>query len=58
MECPFKYVGQTGSTFTSKICFKENIIKAIKENKQIPKYVQHILDRGHTCGTVNKILEI
>jgi hypothetical protein len=41
----------------SKICFKENI-KAIKANEQNPKYAQHILDKGHKYGTVNKTLEI
>jgi hypothetical protein len=56
MEYPFKYVGQNEGTLTSKICFKN--IKAIKANKQNPKYVQHILDKGHTYGTVTETLEI
>jgi hypothetical protein len=54
-QIPLKYVGQTGHTF--KVQYKEQI-QAIKTNKQKSNYPQHILDTGHTYGTIDQTLEI
>jgi hypothetical protein len=50
-----KYVGQTGRNFRTR--FKEHM-HAIKSNKTTSKYVQHILESGHTYGKIEDTLNI
>jgi hypothetical protein len=54
-ECPLKYIWQTGQTF--KIRFKEHI-RYIKNNEQISKFAQHIVDTTHEYGTINQTMQI
>jgi hypothetical protein len=54
-DCSLKYIGQMGRTF--KVRYSEHI-HSIKTNKQNSKYAEHILDTGHTYGTIKKILEV
>jgi hypothetical protein len=55
MECPKKYVGQTGRTFN--IRYKEHI-HDIRSNNGNTGYANHILNTGHTYGTITDTMEI
>jgi hypothetical protein len=55
MECPKKYIGQTGRTFN--IRYKEHI-HDIRSNNGNTGYVNHILNTGHTSGTITDTMEI
>jgi hypothetical protein len=48
LDCPLKYIGQTGRTFANR--YKENI-HDIKGSNSNSKYSNHILNTGHTYGT-------
>lgn len=55
LDCPLKYVGQTGRTFSTK--YKEQV-QDIKSNNSNSEYSNHILYTGHTCGTIEDTMEI
>jgi hypothetical protein len=55
MVCTLKYIGQTGRTFN--IRYKEHI-QAIRNNNNNSGYSNHILNTGHTCGTINDTMGI
>jgi hypothetical protein len=48
LDCPLKYIGQTGVIFD--IRYKEHI-HSIRNNRN-SGYSNHILNAGHTYGTV------
>jgi hypothetical protein len=54
-NCHLKYIGQTGRNFKTR--YKEHI-HAIRTNKTTSKYAQHILETGHTYGTIENTLNI
>jgi hypothetical protein len=55
MECPRRYVGQTGRTFS--IRYKEHI-HDIRSNNSNTGYSNHVLNIGHTYGTITDTMEI
>jgi hypothetical protein len=55
LNCPLRYVGQTGRTF--KIRYKEQI-QAIRNNNSNSGYSSHILNTGHTYGTITDTMDI
>jgi hypothetical protein len=55
MECPRRYVGQTGQTFS--IRYKEHI-HDIRSNNSNTGYSNHILNTGHAYGTMTDTMEI
>jgi hypothetical protein len=55
LDCPLKYIGQTGRIFN--IRYKEHI-QAIRNNNSNSGYSNHILNTGHTCGIITDIMEI
>jgi hypothetical protein len=55
LDCPKKYIGQTGRTFKTR--YKEHL-QAIRNNQPGTGYSRHILDFGHTCGNIKKTLTI
>jgi hypothetical protein len=57
LDCPLKYIGQTGKTFD--IRYKEHI-HAIRNNNDNSGYSNHtcILNTGHTYGTITDTMEI
>jgi hypothetical protein len=55
LDCPKKYIGQTGRTF--KIRYKEHL-QAIRNNRPDTGYSRHILDFGHTNGNIEKTLTV
>jgi hypothetical protein len=54
-SCNLKYVGQTGRSF--RIRYKEHI-NVIRGNKTTSRYALHILETGHTYGTIEDTLNI
>jgi hypothetical protein len=50
LDCPLKYIGQTGRTFN--IRYREHI-QVIRNNNNNSGYSNHILNTGHTYGTIN-----
>jgi hypothetical protein len=55
LDCPLKYIGQTGRTFN--IRHKEHI-HAIRNNNNNSGYSNHIPNTGHTYGTINDTMDI
>jgi hypothetical protein len=55
MECGGAYVGQTGKKF--HVRYKEHI-RDIRSNKGNTGYVNHILNTGHTYGTLENTLQV
>jgi hypothetical protein len=55
MDCPLKYFGQTGRTFNTR--YKEHI-HDIGSNNGKTGYLNHILNKGHTSGTMQDTMEI
>jgi hypothetical protein len=55
MDCPLKYVGKTGRTFNTR--YKEHI-HVFRSNNSSTGYANHILNSGHTYGTITGIMEI
>jgi hypothetical protein len=49
MDCPLKYIGQMGRTFKTR--YKEHI-QAIRNNNSNSGYSKHILNTGHTYGSI------
>jgi hypothetical protein len=54
MACPLKYIGQTGRTFKTR--YKEHI-QAIRNNNGNSGYSKHILNTGHTYGSVTDTMK-
>jgi hypothetical protein len=54
-DCPPKYVRQTGRTFKTR--YKEHI-HDIRSNNSNSGYSSHILNTGHTYGTITDTMEI
>jgi hypothetical protein len=54
-SCQLKYIGQTGRNFRTR--YKEHI-QVIHTNKTTSRYAQHILDTGHSYGTIEDTLNI
>jgi hypothetical protein len=48
-DCPLKYIGQTGRIFNIR---HEEHIHAIRNNSRNSGYSNHILNTGHTYGTL------
>jgi hypothetical protein len=55
LDCPLKYIGQTGRTFN--IRYKEHI-QAISKNNSNSGYSNHILNIGHTYGMIANTMDI
>jgi hypothetical protein len=55
LDCPLKYIGRTGRTFHTR--YKKHI-QAISNNNSNSEYSSHILNTGHTYGTVTNTLGI
>jgi hypothetical protein len=55
LDCPLKYIGQTGRTFN--IRYKEHI-QAIRNNNSNLGYSTHTLNTGHTYGTITDTMDI
>jgi hypothetical protein len=54
MDCPLKYIGQTGRTFKTR--YKEHI-QAIRNNNSNSGYSKHILSTGHTYGSITDTMK-
>jgi hypothetical protein len=54
MDCPLKYIEQTGRTFKTR--YKEHI-QAIRNNNSNSGYSKHILNTGHTCGSITDTMK-
>jgi hypothetical protein len=55
LDCPLKYVGQTGRTLNTR--YKEHI-HDIRSNNSNTGYSNHILNTGHTYGTITDTMGI
>jgi hypothetical protein len=55
LDCPLKYIGQTGRAFHTS--YKEHI-QAISNNNSNLGYSSHILNMGHTYGTITDTMDI
>jgi hypothetical protein len=55
LDCPMKYIGQIVRTF--KVRYKEHI-QAIRNNNGNSGYSNHILNTGHTYGTINDTMDV
>jgi hypothetical protein len=54
MDCPLKYIGQTGRTFKTR--YKEHK-QAIRNDNSNSGYSKHILNMGHTCGSITETMK-
>jgi hypothetical protein len=55
LDCPLKYIGRTGRTFHTR--YKE-YTQAIRNNSGNSGYSNHILNTGHTYGTITDTMDI
>jgi hypothetical protein len=55
LDCPLKYIGQTGRTFN--IRYKEHI-HAFRNNNSNSGYSNHILNTGHTYDIINDTMDV
>jgi hypothetical protein len=55
LDCPLKYIGQTGRTFS--IRYKEHI-HAIRNDDINSGYSNNILNTGHTYGTITDTINV
>jgi hypothetical protein len=55
LDCPLKYIGQTGRIFHTR--YKEHI-HAIRNNNSNSGYSNHILNTGHKYGTITDTMDI
>jgi hypothetical protein len=55
LGCPFKYIGQTGSTFHTR--YREHI-HALRNNNSNSGYSNHILNMGHKYDTIADTMDI
>jgi hypothetical protein len=51
LDCPFKYIGQTGRTFDTRY---KDYIQASKNNNSTSGYSNDIWNTGHKYGTINE----
>jgi hypothetical protein len=54
MDCPLKYIGQTGRTFKAR--YKEHI-QAIRNNNSNSGYSKHILNTEHTYRNITDTMK-
>jgi hypothetical protein len=55
LDCPLKYIGQTGRTFKTR--YKEHI-QAIRNNNSNSGYSSHILNTGHAYGALTNTMDV
>jgi hypothetical protein len=55
LDCPLKYIGQTGRAFHTR--YREHI-QAIRDNNRNSGHPSHILNTGHKYGTVTGTMNI
>jgi hypothetical protein len=55
MDCPLKYIGQTGRTFKTR--YKEHI-QAIRNNNGNSGYSNHMLNTRHSYGSMTDTMEV
>jgi hypothetical protein len=55
MGCPLKYIGQTGRTIKTR--YKEHM-QAIRKNNSNSGYSKHILNMGHTYGSITNTMKV
>jgi hypothetical protein len=55
LDCPLRYIGQTGRAFHTR--YKEHI-QAIRSNNGNSGYSNHILNTGHTYGNITDTMDI
>jgi hypothetical protein len=55
IDCPLKYIGQTGRIVN--ISYKEHI-HAVRSNSSNFEYSNYILNMGHTYGTITDTVDI
>jgi hypothetical protein len=55
LDCPPKYIGQTGRAFHTR--YKEHIL-AVKNNDGNSGYSNHILNTGHKYGPITDTMDI
>jgi hypothetical protein len=55
LYCPLKYIGQTGRAFHTR--YKEHR-QAIRNNNSNCGYASHVLNKGHTYGTITHTMDI
>jgi hypothetical protein len=55
LDCPLKYVGQTGRMFNVRY---KGHIHAIRSNKGNSRYSNHILNMGHAYSTVTDTMDV
>jgi hypothetical protein len=55
LDCPIKYVGQTGRTFYTRYI---QYIQAVRINSSNSGYASHILNKGDIYGTIIDTIHI
>jgi hypothetical protein len=55
LDCPIKYIGQTGRTFYTRYREHNQVIR--NYNSDVT-YSSHILNMAHTYGTITDIVDI
>jgi hypothetical protein len=55
LDCPLKYIGQIGRTFSVR--YKEHI-HAIRSNSSNSRFSNHVLNTGHTYGTITDTVDV
>jgi hypothetical protein len=55
MDCPLKYIGQTGRTFQTT--YKE-LIQEISNNNSNSEYSNHMLNTGHAYGSIPNTMKV
>jgi hypothetical protein len=56
MDCPLKYIGQTGRTFNTR--YKDHIHDIRSNNSNNSGYSNHILNTGHAYGTMTDTMDV
>jgi hypothetical protein len=54
-DCPLQYIGQTGRSFNTR--YKDHI-RTIRHNNDTSTFAQHILNAGHTYGSIQDTMDI
>jgi hypothetical protein len=55
IDCPLKYMGQTGRIFQTR--YKEHI-QGIRNNIDNSGYSNRILNTGHACGNITDAMKV
>jgi hypothetical protein len=55
MDCPLKYIGQTGRIFDTRY---ETHIQAIRNSSGNLGYSNHILNTGHAHGSITNTMKV